>query len=107
MKTKIEYVKNKIHPGGWIGMNELASKQLKVPWKHKRYPMETIEIYSKEPKQIRLNTEHHEEAERYAMRIKHENYHQAHQFALKFEKQHKSFPQNHEKTKLKKMGFKF
>jgi hypothetical protein len=82
MKFKIEYVKNKIHPGGWIGMNANAASELKVPFHHKH--KNVIEVYSKVPKAVMHNTEKHEEIE-YTMMRRGLKYHPAHKIALKYE----------------------
>ena len=82
MKFKIEYVKNKIHPGGWIGMNSDAARELKVPFHHKH--KNVIEIYTGVPKNVYKTTEKHEEIE-YSMMQKGLKYHPAHKLALKYE----------------------
>jgi hypothetical protein len=104
MKTNIEYIKKKIK-GGYIGMNLEASKQLHLPYKHK-HPEHTILVYHDVPKDVRVATIRHEEAERYAVRCLHKNRKNSHNFALKFENKNKPFPQNDIKRKLKQMGVK-
>ena len=81
MKFKIEYKKHKMHPGGWIGMNAKAAKELHVPFHHKHKSV--VEIYSKVPKSVMHNTEKHEEIE-YLMMRKGLRYHPAHKIALKY-----------------------
>jgi len=105
MKTKIDYI-NKKTKFGFIGMNEEAAKAHNIPWKHKKHPEETIEIYKHMPKDFRTTTEHHEEIERYLMKSKHEKYHEAHANALRFENLNIPFPTKNIKQKLKEEHFK-
>jgi hypothetical protein len=104
MRTYIDYI-NKKTKFGFIGMNKDASVAHHIAWKHKKHPEETIEIYKHMPKDVRTTTEHHEQIERYLMRIKHMPYHQAHYNALRFEKYNKPLPKSRIKENLKKMGF--
>lgn len=81
MKFKIEYVKRKIKPGNWIGMNKFAAMSHNIPFHHKS--RKTIEIY-KTSKPIMHATEKHEEIEYLLMR-RGLNYHKAHNIALRYE----------------------
>lgn len=104
MEYRIQYVNRKIK-GGYIGMNSEASKQLNIPFKHKR-PKHTIVIYKKVPHSVREATIRHEQAEKYFVKEKHLNRKMSHYNALRFENVNKPFPKKNIKKELKKMGFK-
>lgn len=103
MKTKIQYTKKKMKYG-FIGMNVEAARAHKIPFKHK-HPEHTILIYKKEPKDVRVATERHEEMESYLMRTKHFPYKRAHKNALRFENFNIPFPKKDIKRKLKEVHF--
>lgn len=110
MKTYIQYVNKK--PKGYIGNNKIASSVHHIPWNHKKHPEKTIEIYKHMPHSFKVQTEHHECAERWKENelIKKgyspkKAYHYAHAFALKFEEKSVPFPKTQIKRNLVKMGF--
>ena len=102
MKTKVKYI-NKKTKFGFIGMNKFAAKSNKVPFKYNEH---TIEVYTKEPKQVIKDTIHHEELEEYLMKNYHFDYHRAHKNALRYEKYNKPLPNKNIKKFLEKIGFK-
>ena len=103
MKYKVEYVKKEI-PGArdYIGMNAMAARELKIPFKHK-HPVHTIVTVHSQIPGARKSTIRHEEVENYLMRMKHLHYHQAHILALKYEKLKKPFSVNYVNGLLKKL----
>lgn len=85
MKTRIQYVKNKIMPGGYVGMNSRAARSLRIPFYHKK-PEHTIVIWKGLNKNEKEHTIKHERIELDLMKRKHYSYQKAHKIALKEEK---------------------
>lgn len=105
MKYKIEYVKKKIKPGNYIGMNSHAAKQLGIPFNHKS-PEHTLVIYAGVSKAIQKTTINHEKAERYFVSVLHMRRKKSHYNALRFENLDIPFPSTNIKKKLKEVNFK-
>ena len=102
MNTKISYRKNVATPY-WYGMNFSAAKSKKIKYNYKK-PAHTILVKKDLPKNVRVNTIRHEQAEGYLMRVKKLPYSRAHKKALKFEKLEKPFPKKNIQRKLKSLG---